>query len=35
MVICGQWKTANLLGMRGFFDQFVVAFDHAHKRIYV
>jgi hypothetical protein len=32
---CPDWNTQNLLGMRGFTDQFVVAFDHAHKRIYV
>jgi hypothetical protein len=25
----------NLLGMRGFFDQLVIAFDHHHNRLYV
>jgi predicted aspartyl protease len=32
--ICPDWDTQNLLGMRGFFDQFVVAFDHANHRVY-
>jgi hypothetical protein len=32
--ICPDWNTANLLGMRGFLDQMVIAFDHAQKRIY-
>jgi hypothetical protein len=31
---CPDWDTANLLGMRGFFDQMVVAFDHANRRMY-
>ena len=32
--ICPDWDTANLLGMRGFFDQMVVAFDHANRTIH-
>ena len=32
--ICPEWDTPNLLGMRGFFDQMVVAFDHVQRRIY-
>jgi hypothetical protein len=33
--ICPDWDTKNLLGMRGFLDQMVVAFDHAQRRLYV
>jgi predicted aspartyl protease len=33
-VICPDWDTQNLLGMQGFFDQMVVAFDHAERRVY-
>ena len=33
--ICADWDTPNLLGMRGFFDQMVVAFDHAGRKLYV
>jgi hypothetical protein len=33
--ICPEWDTQNLLGIRGFFDQMVVAFDHAERRVYV
>jgi hypothetical protein len=32
---CPDWDTQNLLGMRGFFDQMVIAFEHAQRRIYV
>jgi predicted aspartyl protease len=32
--ICPDWDTQNLLGMRGFFDQMVVAFDHANWTIH-
>ncbi|MDP9236741.1 MAG: hypothetical protein M3P30_04985 [Chloroflexota bacterium] len=32
---CPDWDMANLLGLRGFFDQLVVAFDHANRRLYV
>jgi len=32
--ICPDWDTQNLLGMQGFFEQMVVAFDHAERRIY-
>lgn len=32
--ICPDWDTPNLLGMRGFFDQTVVAFDHANRTIH-
>ena len=35
VAICPDWDTENLLGMQGFFDQMVVAFDHAQWRIYV
>ena len=31
---CPDWDTDNFLGMQGFFDQMVVAFDHAERRIY-
>ncbi len=34
MAICPEWDTQNLLGMRGFFDQMVVAFDHANRTIH-
>ena len=34
VLICPEWDTENLLGMRGFLDQMVIAFDHAQKRIY-
>jgi hypothetical protein len=30
-----DWNTSNFLGMRGFFDQMVVAFDHAQRRVYL
>jgi hypothetical protein len=33
--ICPDWDTKNYLGMRGFFDQLVIAFDHAQRRVYV
>lgn len=26
---------ADLVGMRGFFDQMTIAFDHAARRVYV
>jgi hypothetical protein len=29
-----DWNTKNFLGMRGFFDQTIIAFDHANHRIY-
>ncbi len=32
--ICPEWDTQNLLGMRGFFDQMVVAFDLANRAIH-
>lgn len=32
---CPAWDMKNLLGMRGFFDQVVIAFDHAEQRLYV
>ncbi len=32
---CPDWDMKNLLGMRGFFDQLVIAFDHRHQRLYV
>jgi predicted aspartyl protease len=32
--ICPDWDTQNLLGMRGFFDQMIVAFDHANRTIH-
>jgi predicted aspartyl protease len=32
--VCPDWKTRNFLGMNGFLDQLVVAFDHAQHRIY-
>jgi len=32
--ICPDWDTKNFLGMRGFFDQMVVAFDHANRTIH-
>lgn len=32
--ICPDWSMKNYLGMQGFFDQMVIAFDHAQKRIY-
>jgi predicted aspartyl protease len=31
---CPAWDMKNLLGMRGFFDQVVIAFDHAEQRLY-
>jgi hypothetical protein len=34
VLLCPEWDTQNLLGMEGFFDQMVIAFDHAQKRIY-
>ena len=32
--ICPSWDTKNLLGMRGFSDQMVVAFDHGNRTIH-
>ena len=32
---CPSWDMTNLLGMRGFFDQVVIGFDHAEQRLYV
>ena len=34
VAICTDWDTQNLFGMRGFFDQIVVAFDHANRTIH-
>ena len=34
VAICPEWDTQNLLGMRGFFDQMIVAFDHANRTIH-
>ena len=34
ILMCPEWDTENLLGMEGFFDQTVIAFDHARHRIY-
>lgn len=34
VAICPHWKMQNLLGMNGFLDQLVIAFDHANHRIY-
>lgn len=31
---CPDWDTKNLLGMHGFFEHIVLAFDHANRRIY-
>jgi predicted aspartyl protease len=35
VAICESWNTANLLGMRGFLDQIVLALDHRRHRLYV
>ena len=32
---CPDWDMKNLLGMRGFFDKLVIAFDHRHQSLYV
>ncbi len=32
---CPDWDMKNLLGMRGFFDQLVIAFDHRRHSLYV
>ena len=32
--VCPDWDTRNFLGMRGFFDQMAVAFDHANRTIH-
>ena len=36
VAFCPAWPegTKNLLGMRGFFEQVLMAFDHQHRRIY-
>ncbi len=36
VAFCPTWPddVPNLLGMRGFFSEFVVAFDHKRKRIF-
>jgi predicted aspartyl protease len=32
---CDDWdKVQNLLGMRGFFEQMLAAFDHARRKFY-
>lgn len=34
-VFCAEWDgVANLLGMEGFFQQMLAAFDHARRRFY-
>ena len=33
-VFCPDWDTDNFLGMEGFFDQTIIAFDHANHHIY-
>jgi predicted aspartyl protease len=32
---CPEWDMKNLLGMRGFFDQLVIAFDHEWRQLYL
>lgn len=37
VAFCAAWPegTTNLLGMRGFFDQMVIAFEHMQRRVHV